>query len=304
MSLTSCCSQYKRKHDELHSSDTDEESEDSSYSPDSPPSLKRESKRKTQSSLVGLKVPFQANIESLHYPVVKFKLSCPHPYQKLKTLKSSTPIQKESSTPIRKQSMIGQLTKQFEKLIKSRGGHISVSDAAETMRVTRRRLYDVLHVLEGAGIVRRDISMDCRTAIIKWLPLSPSYQKELWEKDFQKLRKLKGEEKQLDKWIEGLSTRPTKNIAFMYAARQDLFIHNHRKDHVDLIISSPRGSQLQYIGGSSLRIISCPPDSGRSSKAFVLEDDGELQTLDHLTQPTPLLARCSSDFTVQALRAS
>jgi len=289
MSTVCCSNQHKRRHEELQSSDADGGS-DSSFLPVSPLSLDQKDGKKKH-SIQNNKAIIHASIVSMSYPIVKFKFPCRHPYQQLHKFK---------------ESMIGQITRKFVTLIKSRGGFLSVEDASQTMQVTRRRLYDVLHVLEGAGLVQRyrPEGRDCRTAIIQWLPLSRSYQKELQEQELEKLRQQHQEEAQLDKWIVQLSVCPTENASFMYATRQDLLSHNHRKGHVDLIVSSPRGSQLQCIGGTSLRIIPGSHNTDCGSKAFVLEDNGKLQPLDHLTEPTPLLARCCSDFSVQALKTS
>jgi len=263
-----------------------------------------------------------ATIVSMSYPIIKFKLSCYHPQQSPKLRKRRN----------RNESMIGQMTRKFVTLIQSRGGYISVEDATNTMQVTRRRLYDVLQVLEGVGgLVNRyrpekGRKRNCsRTAIIQWLPPAAAVSRNCYHQNNnkeealllqEKLHQQQKEESQLDEWILKLSSSSynynTENnnasslSSLMYATRQDLFLHNHIKGHVDLIVSSPRGSELQCIGETSLRIVLPPPhnNDNNRSKAFVLEDNGKLQALDHLTMPKPLLAPCCSDFSIQALTKS
>lgn len=51
---------------------------------------------------------------------------------------------------------LGQLTRKFVDLLKSaRGGQLDLNDAAMTLTVQKRRIYDITNVLEGIGLIEK-----------------------------------------------------------------------------------------------------------------------------------------------------
>mmetsp|Transcript_18790 Transcript_18790/g.27786 ORF Transcript_18790/g.27786 Transcript_18790/m.27786 type:complete len:176 (+) Transcript_18790:717-1244(+) len=175
-----------------------------------------------------------------------------------------------------------------------------MDDTCQVLEIKKRRLYDVLHVLEGVGLVERSQQDNNRERMIRWVSPPSEERKE----QRKKIRELKEEEARLDKWTAKLSNSSTKDNFLLYAMPEDMLAHNHRKGDVDLIVSSPRGSKLQFVTGTSLRITQSLHGESNGSKAFVMEDNGKLQPIDHRIEPTPLLARCCSDFSIQALSTS
>mmetsp|Transcript_14156 Transcript_14156/g.21610 ORF Transcript_14156/g.21610 Transcript_14156/m.21610 type:complete len:180 (-) Transcript_14156:1231-1770(-) len=179
-----------------------------------------------------------------------------------------------------------------------------MDDACQTLDIKKRRLYDVLQVLEGAGVIERPMVTEQlagtrQKKYIRWILPTPN-----WQEECREIQKLKEEEASLDAWIEKLSNSSITEHSLLYTTPQDLLAHNHHEGHVDLIVSSPRGSQLDFVSGTGLRISQSSRSEGSGGKVFVMEDNGMLQPIDHRIQPTPLLARCCSDFSIKALSTS
>jgi len=56
----------------------------------------------------------------------------------------------------RKENSLGSLTNKFMNLLhSSKDGVLDLNNAAETLKVQKRRMYDITNVLEGIGLIKK-----------------------------------------------------------------------------------------------------------------------------------------------------
>ena len=69
---------------------------------------------------------------------------------------STTPPGSPLSTERRPETSLGTLTKKFCDLLHaSPDGVLDLNEAAETLQVQKRRIYDITNVLEGVGLISK-----------------------------------------------------------------------------------------------------------------------------------------------------
>jgi transcription factor E2F3 len=55
----------------------------------------------------------------------------------------------------RAERSLGQLTKQFIRLLKEEKGTLDLNNTADKLNVQKRRIYDITHVLEGIDLIEK-----------------------------------------------------------------------------------------------------------------------------------------------------
>ena len=82
--------------------------------------------------------------------------SCPHSLLPLSPPTPPPPPGSPLSTERRTETSLGTLTKKFCDLLHaSPDGVLDLNEAAETLRVQKRRIYDITNVLEGVGLISK-----------------------------------------------------------------------------------------------------------------------------------------------------
>jgi hypothetical protein len=197
------------------------------------------------------------------------------------------------------------------------------------LEINPRRLYDILHVLDGAGLIT--ISKRKVNSLISWKASScGSIRAQLHSN-----RILEQEMDLLDAWTNSIKRYKSKREidvkGLLYINKNDLF--TQRRDHsVDLILAPEEGSILQIPNSQELQTNNLSPMTNggtmtpyflrllppsretlvvdessdmltfcpeSTAKAFIMEETGVLKNLPLLGSSTPpLLARCCSDFSL------
>jgi len=198
---------------------------------------------------------------------------------------------------------LGAIAKEFLKVLVSKSIHsdeVHLSDIYDGLShlTAKRRIYDVVSVLDGSGILEKSSKNHIR--LIK----KPRKQEEHQQEKHQQEKLLK-EEKILDMWIAQLQSKMSNN-SMMYMAPCDLMraLSPHvAKESTCVAICAPQESlSLGFLKSEKHDIekycfsITPPP-----KETFMLEHEGDPQFRTFPFTPPPLLAKCSSTFTIDAL---
>ncbi|KAI2500707.1 hypothetical protein MHU86_13790 [Fragilaria crotonensis] len=223
---------------------------------------------------------------------------------------------------------LGFSAQRFAKILQNRErGAISFIEAKQLLEVNSRRLYDILHVLDGAGLITVDRTSKKSNCIITWNgPLhSPIEESQLLhnQKLHQELIQMNDWMRQMEKPYHqpntcpsGTMTNDTFDDTKLYITKNELW--KQRRGGVDLILAPQPGAVLHVpttpmtplATGSALSThhstysfqlvsptpLNMPSHSSTDSVAYLLEDSGILKSLDLGAPPLPLLASCCSDF--------
>lgn len=109
---------------------------------------------------------------------------------------STTPPGSPLSTERRPETSLGTLTKKFCDLLHaSPDGVLDLNEAAETLQVQKRRIYDITNVLEGVGLISKASKNH-----IRWKASDPEEIYKIHERK-QQLQRSQEREKQLDQLI-------------------------------------------------------------------------------------------------------
>lgn len=193
---------------------------------------------------------------------------------------------------------------------------IDLDETVLELGISKRRIYDVTNILEGAGLLKRS---EERKNEYRWVasafkhgPQDNNYTAADIPKQLASLEKLKQEERQLDDWIKRLTKQVSmENSAHnMYSSELKPFL---KDNSTMLIIAAPRKSVLHVP-----HVLNTPPPDGHYKfsldsptvhdtsnsmlpRAFLLESREEPMRQLSLVPPPPLLEQCCSDFTADAL---
>lgn len=164
----------------------------------------------------------------------------------LKVLQSSAD---DKSAPCRYDSSLGLLTTKFVKLLRdSNDGVLDLNKAAETLKVQKRRIYDITNVLEGIGIIEKKSKNN-----IKWrhqADVGRASERELsaLQADFESLTK---EEHTLDSQISSLRSKLQELAsgelcsAYAYVTHNDIKTIPELSGDTLIAIKAPPGTELE-----------------------------------------------------------
>lgn len=162
--------------------------------------------------------------------------------------KSSTPVD-DKAVSCRYDSSLGLLTTKFVKLLKdSPDGVLDLNKAAETLKVQKRRIYDITNVLEGIGIIEKKSKNN-----IKWrhqADAGRSSERELGALQAD-LDHLVNEERMLDSQIVSLRSRLQElasgehNSANAYVTHHDIKTIPELRGDTLIAIKAPPGTELE-----------------------------------------------------------
>lgn len=86
----------------------------------------------------------------------------------------------------------------------SRNPEIDLKEYSKAMKVPIRRLYDIINILDGAGVVGRIPNNDSKPSRILYRWIAPGVFSQLPAEENDCIRIIKEEEANLDSWMEGL----------------------------------------------------------------------------------------------------
>eukprot|EP01103_Thecamoeba_quadrilineata_P018896 TRINITY_DN7441_c0_g1_i1.p1 TRINITY_DN7441_c0_g1~~TRINITY_DN7441_c0_g1_i1.p1 ORF type:complete len:407 (+),score=92.25 TRINITY_DN7441_c0_g1_i1:72-1292(+) len=144
-------------------------------------------------------------------------------------------------------SSLGKLTKKFVGLIqRAKDGIIDLKQASNTLKVQKRRIYDITNVLEGIGLINK-ISKNN----IQWRGVSNepnhfkknSIQAEI-SKIIQEERLLDEKTRDLRNRIKEMTEDPI-NAHFAYLTHEDIRCVTGLRDETILVIKAPPGAKLE-----------------------------------------------------------
>jgi hypothetical protein len=183
------------------------------------------------------------------------------------------------------------LAQRFRVMMKATGKQVvNLCDAVEYLKIPRRRIYDVVCILEGAGIMERITPRTVKTLASEYHWIHPS-------DSLRDLEELGEEGRQLDEWIELLLTRRRRR------RRLDESVDTHvesqllaplltAEDSTTLAIATCQIVHLPHEletkptadGHCTFRLMSTGETSGRCMlmpKGFILEKDGDDVIMNH-----------------------
>ncbi|CAA7393896.1 unnamed protein product [Spirodela intermedia] len=170
-----------------------------------------------------------------------------------------TPVSNDGSpssnmvTPVgtcRYDSSLGLLTKKFINLLKhAEDGILDLNKAAETLRVQKRRIYDITNVLEGIGLIEKKLKNR-----IRWKGLDVSRPGDV-DEDLATLqaevKNLSIEERQLDDQISDMRDRlrelseDENNQKWLYVTEEDIKGVPCFQNETLIAIKAPHGTTLE-----------------------------------------------------------
>ncbi|XP_024986430.1 transcription factor E2FA [Cynara cardunculus var. scolymus] len=176
------------------------------------------------------------------------KSSKPAPQTPISNTGSPSPL-----TPVgncRYDSSLGLLTKKFINLIKhAEDGILDLNNAADTLEVQKRRIYDITNVLEGIGLIEKKLKNR-----IRWKGLDASKPGEL-EDDVTLLQaevqKLSMEEHRLDESIREMQERmrdlseDNTNQKWLFVTEDDIKSLPCFQNETLIAIKAPHGTTLE-----------------------------------------------------------
>nr|ACG37656.1 transcription factor E2F2 [Zea mays] len=157
------------------------------------------------------------------------------------------------STPVggcRYDSSLGLLTKKFLNLLKGApGGIVDLNNAAETLEVQKRRIYDITNVLEGIGLIEKKLKNN-----IRWKGVDDSRPGEVSD-DMSILQAdidaLTLQERNLDERISEMRdrlrglTEDENNQKWLYVTEEDIKSLPCFQNQTLIAIKAPHGTTLE-----------------------------------------------------------
>lgn len=156
-----------------------------------------------------------------------------------------------SPSPLtRYDSSLGLLTKKFINLIThAEDGIVDLNNAADTLEVQKRRIYDITNVLEGIGLIEKKLKNR-----IRWKGLDSSKPEEL-EDDVTllqaEIQRLTMEEKRLDEGIREMQERMKEfseddnNQKWLFVTEDDIKSLPCFQNETLIAIKAPHGTTLE-----------------------------------------------------------
>lgn len=152
--------------------------------------------------------------------------------------------------PCRYDSSLGLLTKKFIELIKqAEDGILDLNNAADTLEVQKRRIYDITNVLEGIGLIEKKLKNR-----IQWKGLDVSKPGEA-DDSFSSLQaeieNLTIEERRLDEQIREMQERlrnlseDENNEKFLFVTEEDIKNLPCFQNETLIAIKAPHGTTLE-----------------------------------------------------------
>ena len=178
-------------------------------------------------------------------------------------------------------------------MLKATGKHVvDLSDAVEYLGIPRRRIHDVVCILEGAGLMERITPRTEKTLASKY--------RWIHARDFSRdLEELKEEEQQLDDWIELTSRHVDENdrvethvesqllAPFLEEGSTTMAITTARK----AILHLPHELEKKPENGHCTFMLMCSfkttPRRFMLPNAFIVEKDGDNMIMHHLPLMPP-----------------
>ncbi|RLN30809.1 transcription factor E2FA-like isoform X2 [Panicum miliaceum] len=157
------------------------------------------------------------------------------------------------STPVggcRYDSSLGLLTKKFLNLLKGApGGIVDLNNAAETLEVQKRRIYDITNVLEGIGLIEKKLKNNIRwKGIDDSRPGEVSDDMSILQADIEALTM---QEQNLDERINGMRdrlrelTEDENNQKWLYVTEDDIKSLPCFQNQTLIAIKAPHGTTLE-----------------------------------------------------------
>ncbi|KAE9585357.1 putative transcription factor E2F-DP family [Lupinus albus] len=147
-------------------------------------------------------------------------------------------------------SSLGLLTKKFIHLLKhAEGGNLDLNNAAETLEVQKRRIYDITNVLEGIGLIEKKIKNNIHW---KGVDCSPSGEKNgdvsMLKDEVEKLsleeNKLDDQIREMQERLRSLSEDENKK-KFFYVTEDDIKSLPGFQNETLIAIKAPYGTTLE-----------------------------------------------------------
>lgn len=193
-----------------------------------------------QSQIMSSEIPAQApavkrklNLDSQHIVVpIKQEFKAPQP----KRQRRSTPTKKNT----RYDTSLGLLTKKFTQLLEtSPDGVVDLNKASETLKVQKRRIYDITNVLEGIGILEKKSKNN-----IQWC--GDRKGGHTYTKLKKEMRMLEDRENHLDQLISCAENELRKlgNDRYGYITYQDLRSIEKYENKTVMAIKAPPNTHL------------------------------------------------------------
>lgn len=148
---------------------------------------------------------------------------------------------------------LGLLTKKFCQLLaQSSDGVLDLNQAAEVLKVQKRRLYDITNVLEGVRLIKKKSKNN-----IQWLgcsltseggPLSLHHPKQSLDREILELNQ---EERRLDELIQTCThnvqrmTEDAQNQKYAYVSYQDIRRISSLRDQTVIVVKAPQETKLE-----------------------------------------------------------
>ena len=180
----------------------------------------------------------------------------------------------KSSPGSRYDSSLGLLTKKFVTLIQeSPEGLLDLNQAATTLEVQKRRIYDITNVLEGIGLIEKKGKNN-----IQWKGSGPATNENVQQRvDLlrHEINRLREEEKVVDDYVAQMTelvqqamrdqeAKGDKSLA--YVTHADITSIPQYKDETVVAVKAPAGTTLEVPGAmrmnccaSSPRLLPLPP---------------------------------------------
>ncbi|XP_014003507.2 transcription factor E2F3 isoform X1 [Salmo salar] len=172
----------------------------------------------------------------------------------LKSPKSKTgPEQIAPKSPAEKtryDTSLGLLTKKFVELLgQSSDGVIDLNQAAEVLKVQKRRLYDITNVLEGVHLIKKKSKNN-----IQWMGCNLSEDGGMLTSSqslSSELSDLGQEERRLDELIQSCTldvqqmTEASHSHKFAYVTYQDIRQLRNLKDQTVIVVKAPSETKLE-----------------------------------------------------------
>jgi len=134
---------------------------------------------------------------------------------------------------------LGLLTKRFTELLqRAPDGTVDLNKASESLRVQKRRIYDITNVLEGIGLVNKKSKNN-----VQWLAANND------SRDLENdISQLDLEESKLDRLIEQAENdlvQMSQDKRYAYITYNDLHTIQYYTDKTVFAVKAPPGTQLQ-----------------------------------------------------------
>lgn len=176
---------------------------------------------------------------------------------------ASNSAKKRYSEGTRYDTSLGLLTKKFVDLLAgSPNGVVDLNVASSTLKVQKRRIYDITNVLEGIGILEKKSKNN-----IQWKCGGSAKNSEKTKKIQNERDALEYKENMLDKLMMELRTslnHQFENTSHAYVTCQDLNAIDSFKDQIIVVVKAPEKATLVL------------PDTKTPREIYLKSDNGEI----------------------------